>query len=299
MRPPAGPRPRARTTGALAVAIVNNMPDAALRHTRRQFSDLVREAVAPRPVEVREYTLPGLRRSPEAAAYLARNASPVSALLQSAPDAVIVTGAEPVAARLEDETYFADLVRLLEWSAALPTQLLLSCLAAHAALLAIDGVRRERLPAKLSGVFDQDVDRSRPGDASLPATVPLPHSRLNDVPTERVRAAGYEVLVSSPETGWSIARGSIGRCEVLLSQGHPEYDGSSLLREYRRDVERHLAGESPPPVLPSRCVAPGDEAHVGSFHRSLLEGRRPERLDLVLPVEELASRAPRPWHAFS
>lgn len=294
------PRSGARPTGTFALAIVNNMPDGALAHTRRQFVSLLEAAVAPRVVEVHEYSMPGIPRSRDASEYLATTAEPLATLFASRVDAVVVTGAEPLADRLVDEPYWDDLVRVLEWSLEESPSLVLSCLAAHAALLALDGIDRRRLPTKLAGVFAQSVDISRPLLAGLPDEVPLPHSRLNDVPAERVTSAGYDVLVSSPQTGWTVANRAIGSCDVLLLQGHPEYDGSSLLREYRRDVARYLAGSRvEPPVLPTACVAPEDGRRLDTFHRSLLEGRLGPDPDAGLGFEELATRAPQPWRRFA
>ena len=42
---------------------------------------------------------------------------------------------------------------------------------------------------------------------------------------------------------WTVAVKDRGSCTFVLVQGHPEYSTTSLLREYRRDLQRFLRGE--------------------------------------------------------
>ena len=121
--------------------------------------------------------------------------------------------------------------------------MVLSCLSAHAALAVFDGVERTTLPAKCTGVFAQEADPTHPLVAGLYGPVVLPHSRLNTVPVEAVVDAGYAVALQSDEVGWSVVTKTVGRSEVVLVQAHPEYDPSSLVREYARDVRRYAGHE--------------------------------------------------------
>lgn len=300
VRRPGDEIPGASRDGVLTCALVNNMPDGALAQTKRQFVAVLEGVRAPVAVELREYSLPSVRRAAPAAAHVERAFFTVDDLLGSRPDAVIVTGAEPVTARLEDEAYWGDLVEVIEWAVAGTGSLVLSCLAAHAALLALDDVARVRLESKRTGVFEQSVDTSRPLAAGLPGTVRLPHSRLNDVPTDKVRDAGYDVLVASPDVGWGVVGRRIGGCEVLLCQGHPEYGATSLLREYRRDVDRFVTGASPiAPVLPVGCVAPEDDEEILAFHERVLAGGRGSDPATALAFDELTSRVRQPWQSFA
>jgi len=272
------------------------MPDSAVLHTERQFAGLLAAASGPLEVEMRGFALPSLIRSPEMAGYVARKYSPLSELARFEPDVVVVTGSEPLSPSLADETYFAELVGLVEWSVAHASSLVLSCLAAHAALLALDGIERSRLPEKATGVFAQRVAGAHALTAGIARDVVLPHSRLNDVASSAVEDAGYEVLAGSEEIGWGVAARTVGHCELVLLQGHPEYDASSLIREYRRDVDRFLAGASTAlPVLPVACVAPADSAALERFHERIVEGDR--SLHGALPFDDLAKRAPWPWRA--
>ena len=250
------------------MALVNNMPDAALAGTEGQLLGLV--AGAGVGVEVSRYVLTGVPRGPRAAAWLAGAYRPVAEMWDDRPDAVIVTGAEPMTAELVDEAYWDELAGLLEVAAARPVSLLLSCLSAHAALWVYDGLGRDRLVAKCAGVFAHEVaDSALTAGMQRPAV--MPHSRSNEVATEAVVGAGWEMLLSSP-VGWGAVTARRGEAEVILVQGHPEYSADQLLREYRRDLGRFLRGERPaPPDVPAGVVAPGDLDALIHFHHDLLD----------------------------
>jgi homoserine O-succinyltransferase len=79
----------------------------------------------------------------------------------------------------------------------------------------------------------------------------MPHSRLNDLPSALLQEGGYTSLIESPEMNWTVAVKDRGCCTFVLVQGHPEYSTTSLLREYRRDMQRFLRRErSAVPVIP-------------------------------------------------
>jgi homoserine O-succinyltransferase len=54
--------------------------------------------------------------------------------------------------------------------------------------------------------------------------------------------ASQLVLVESEEAGIHLATSADG-LRLVFFQGHPEYDDFSLLKEYKREVNRFLAGE--------------------------------------------------------
>ncbi|MGC8512520.1 MAG: homoserine O-acetyltransferase/O-succinyltransferase family protein [Acidimicrobiales bacterium] len=271
---------------AFQVAFVNNMPTAAFRATERQFLDLLQHA-ATGPIEFHRYR-PGFA-GPTAPPDGYR---PVELLYESTPDALIVTGGVPQRGRVTDEPAWPELARLLEWSVHHTSSLIASCLAAHCALAAFDGVERRQLPVKRAGVLRQLVRSRHPMAEGLPATVRLPQSRYGDVPEEFAEAAGYQVLLASKRSGWTVASKRVAKCDVVLMQGHPEYDGASLILEYRRDLHRWLEGDAlGPPVLPPRCAAPADMARLHQYHTSMLRG---EKLD-VPDLDAMARRAPTPW----
>ncbi len=262
------------------------MPPAAFRATERQFLHLLQDA-ATGPIEFHRYRLgfAGPTTPPE-------GYHPIDHIYESTPDALIVTGGAPQPGPVTDEPVWPELARLLEWSVRHTPTLIASCLAAHCALAAFDGVDRRQLAVKRAGVLRQLVRPRHPMADGLPATVRLPQSRYGDVPEELVEAAGYQVLLASMRSGWTVASKRISRCDVVLMQGHPEYDGASLILEYRRDLLRWLEGHAMgPPVLPPRCAAPADMARLHRYHASVLRGDKVDVPDL----DAMARRAPAPW----
>lgn len=282
----------------LRCAFVNNMPDAAFAATERQFLGLLDAGATAchATVEVRRYAFAAVPRGPKATAHLPGRYFPLSELWASAPDLVVVTGSEPGGGPIESEPYRPELLRLLDWALARPTALLLSCLAAHLALHALDGLDRVPLAGKRTGVFAHPAGPRSPLTAGMPAPALVPHSRLNEVPAGAVAAAGWELVLAAPEVGWTAAVGRRAASEVLLLQGHPEYDTTSLLREYRRDALRYLTGErTAPPVLPAGCVDRADSCAIAALQDRILAGPPDPALLAGFDFESAIGRVPCPW----
>lgn len=228
---------------AFRVALVNLMPDAAFEDTHRRFSDLVHSGSREVDLELRCYRLAQMSRWERP---VARRASyqDVECLYRDPPDALVVTGTEPVSAELTEENFWSPLAELVRWATATVPSALMSCLAAHATLLALDDAMRRPLAEKRSGVFSQAVDRSHVLGKGLSAMAAFPHSRWNEVPGSALRNLGYDVVVGAEVDEWTVAaREHAGRMLVLV-QGHPEYEPATLLREYRRDLRRFAEGSA-------------------------------------------------------
>jgi homoserine O-succinyltransferase/O-acetyltransferase len=276
---------------------VNNMPDAAFEATERQFLGLLEAGSGCDVVEVRRYTMPGVPRGEETAARIAAEYLPYETIQATPLDLLVVTGANPLARCLQDEPFWEDLAALLSWGTVHARSMLLSCLSAHAALEEIDGLERTTLDSKCTGVFAQRPP-SHPLVEGLDSPLVLPHSRLNAIETERVQAAGYEVVLECQAGGWSVATKDVSEegCRIILVQGHPEYDPSSLLREYHRDARRYVLGERDDvPCLPLDCVAPDDWEKLQRLHERIAGGEREPALIETFPFAELGARAEWPW----
>src|SRR5262249_2865220 len=118
-----------------------------------------------------------------------------------------------------------------------------SCLAAHAAVLHLDGILRQRLDDKRFGIFQYIQAATHDLTAGVPARVGTPHSRWNDLPERELRSCGYSILTRSDATGVDTFVKQKKSLFVFF-QGHPEYEADTLLLEYRRDIKRYLGGES-------------------------------------------------------
>ena len=266
------PTPRRRGP-ALTIGLVNNMPDAALAATERQFRRLVESNATGRPVKLKLFSIPDIPRSEGARDYMRGEAyASTYSLPASGVDALIVTGAEPLAKDLRGEPYWRSLAALVDWAEANTVSTLWSCLAAHAAVLHLDGIERRPLPAKCSGVFPVTRATRHPLLTGQLSRAPVPHSRLNTLSEADLAAKGYTVLTRSDtigvdafirQTGAGAGEADAGRGGSLFVflQGHPEYDADSLALEYRRDVRRFLNGEREVhPTVPTGYFEPDIEA---------------------------------------
>jgi homoserine O-succinyltransferase len=277
-------------------ALVNNMPDAAFDATERQFVGLLEAGSGCETVEVTRHTMDGVPRGERTRDRIAADYRPLGDITADPPDLLVVTGSNPLEPRIEDEPYWSDLCGLLRWGSDNVPALVLSCLSAHAGLAVFDGIGRTTLTAKCTGVFPQEAEPSHPLAAGLDGPLVLPHSRLNAVAPATVTGAGWAVALHSEEVGWSVITKTVGRSQVVLVQGHPEYDPSSLVREYHRDVRRYAAGErDDQPCLPLDCVAEPDWSRLVELHGRVVGGERDPGLVAAFPFDEVGARAPWPW----
>ena len=279
----------------LVIGLVNNMPDGALQATERQFRSLLNGAAgASYDVELRVFSFPELTRSDEGRAYVSEHYEPIALLWNGVLDGLIVTGTEPRTTIIPDEAYWPSLTRLVDWAVDSSTPTVWSCLAAHAAVLYLDGVVRRRLDRKLSGVFGCTKRGADPLLAGLPASWRVPHSRLNTLDPEPLISAGYDVVSCSEEAGvdtFVLRR----HAPFLFFQGHPEYDGDTLFREYRRDVGRFLAGTtSKYPDMPHGYFDETTVAALVAF-RARVERDRSEVRLTEFPLVELREQSLPPW----
>ena len=283
----------------LRCAFVNNMPDGAFDATERQFLGLVEEASTGREIEVRRYTMDGVPRGDETATRIARDYFRFPDLYREPPDLLIITGSNPVEIDIHDEPYWGDLVEVLPWARAHVRSTLLSCLSAHAALVVFDGAVRVRLSEKCTGVYAQSVEHDRELTKGLGAEVLLPVSRWNSVSDQALEDAGYDIVLRSDSTGWSAASRAEDDRTTFLVQGHPEYDPSSLFREYRRDAGRYVRAERPEaPPLPYHCVSPDDWDRTSSTCTATSSiGRRDAEAFDAFPFDEVGTNAPWPWRS--
>jgi homoserine O-succinyltransferase len=226
----------------ITIGLVNNMPDAALQATERQFVDLLDAAAGGRTLRLLRFALPEIERGEAAAAHMAGCYAPLGSIGDTPLDGLIVTGCEPRAASLADEPYWNSFTRLVDWAESNTVSTLWSCLAAHAAVLHLDGIRRKPLPRKRSGVYECAPVAAHPLLTGVSAPMRVAHSRWNDLGEADLAAHGYGVLTRSTMAGVDLFVKPWNSLFVFF-QGHPEYDPDSIAREYRRDVARYFRGE--------------------------------------------------------
>lgn len=236
-------RPQGTSDNCLRIGLVNSMPDGALEATEQQFGSLLRSASSSYQVQLSISTLPGISRSPRAQDYIERSYFRIDDFMGQQLDALIVTGTEPLRPELADEPYWEVLSNLLDWAQHNTVSSIFSCLAAHAGVLKMNGIRRARSTEKSFGVFECLLVDDHPLTLGLPLRYMTPHSRWNSVPEEDLIASGYTVLTRTKDAGPDMFLKQHGKSLLIFLQGHPEYEADTLMREYRRDVARYVRGE--------------------------------------------------------
>ena len=268
------------------------MGDEALKATERQFGSLVSEAAGGIDVSLRVFALKSTRRSARALDYINARYEPASAAMDGDLDGLIITGAQPQADRLSDEPYWEELAEVIDWAKLHTTSTILSCLAAHAGVLYLDGVERRPLSEKCTGVFGFTAERTHSLVGKQNRMRLIPHSRYNGLSRSELEQAGYVILTSSPECGVDSFVKSFGSQFVFL-QGHPEYDANSLAREYRRDMDRYLRGETErEPVRPRGYFEAKAEAELRAIERTAHGARCRTQINDLSIIDALAPAEP-------
>jgi homoserine O-succinyltransferase/O-acetyltransferase len=225
------------------IGLLNMMPDAALEATERQFLRLLGACNQIVQFHVHLFTIEGLARSPEAQAHIAKYYESFEQIKQDGLDGLIISGANVVGTKLEEEDFWQPLTNVFSWATEHVTSVLCSCLATHSLIQHTYGIRRTPIGKKRWGVYaHKTYNRTHPLVAEINTRFDVPHSRFNEIFQSDMERYGLKVLVASKEAGVHLAVSPDGFRTVFF-QGHPEYDDISLLKEYKREVLRFYHGE--------------------------------------------------------
>lgn len=270
----------------VTIGLVNNMAGAAFQATERQFVSLLDSASEGIPIHVSFYTLPGLSRTDAGGEQFANHYASVDTLLGSHLDGLIVTGREPKMASLRDEPYWESFTQMLEWARSNTYSVVWSCLAAHAAILHMDGIGRRKSADKTFGVFECAQVSDHPLMKGVPERFHVPHSRWNGVAKEDLSNSGYSVLSCIAGDGVDIFVKQ-DKSLFVFFQGHLEYEADTLMREYRRDVGRYIKGEaSTYPLLPQGYFESSTASTLALLRDHAASSKKTELLSEVAAVLE-------------
>lgn len=228
----------------LHIGLLNMMPDAALQVTERQYLGLIGSCNQIVQFYVHPFTVQGLQRDQATSEYIERYYSSFADVQAQGLDALIITGANVSNPDLRQEAFWEPLRQVAEWAQHTVTSVMCSCLASHALIEMLYGVKRTPLDRKKWGVyrhFHTDTGKSHPLLRDVNTLFTVPHSRWNTLDIEDLEEAGVPVLVVTRQDDVHLATSPDG-FRFIFSQGHPEYDINSLLKEYKREVLLHAAG---------------------------------------------------------
>lgn len=274
----------------LHIGMLNMMPDLALQATERQFLRLIGACNRIVQICVHPFTVAPENRGEETKSYIRDHYEDFAELQREGLDALIITGANPQQSDITQEDFWEPMLEVVNWARGNVCSILCSCLASHAMLKHFDGVERRRQPRKRWGVYSHKVvDPTHPLVRHINSRFDAPRSHVYEVTSDEVRAAGVRVLAESEEAGMQLAVSSDG-LKFVYFQGHPEYDVDSLLKEYKREVLRYVAGDRahypryPDHYLPTPAIKILDD-HAKLVIEAVAAGREapPVPEDEVLP----------------
>ncbi len=165
-------------------------------------------------------------------------------------DGLIITGAPIELMEFEEVAYWKELTEILDWSKDHVTNTFHICWGAQAGLFHHYGIKKYKLPKKLSGIYkhmvlEHDEQLVRGFDDIFMA----PHSRYTGISREDVeKCDDLTVLAESEEAGVYLII-SKDKKQIFVT-GHSEYDPYTLKEEYLRDLKKGLEVEMPVNYFP-------------------------------------------------
>ena len=280
----------------LRIGMLNMMPDAALQATERQFLRLIAACGSAATLYVFPFALQAEHRSEISAAHIDAHYSSFSDLRERDIHALIVTGANPVTDDIADEVFWTPLLEVIDWGRMNVQSILCSCLATHAVLHKYFGKQRIELPQRQWGVFEHELlDDQHLLLAGVNAPVIAPHSHRFAVSRQDMEQAGIKVLIASAEAGVHMAV-SGSDCNFVFFQGHPEYDAVSLLKEYKREIQRFLTGNrSSYPQFPEHYLDASARIRLDAYQRQVTESEFEQETLPAFPETQLAAGLENTW----
>jgi homoserine O-succinyltransferase len=263
---------REQANPRITIGLINNMPQAAFAATERQFISVLDAASEDLDVCLSLYSLPGIQVRALSGNDFRNNYLSIDNLWDTAVDALIVTGKEPVTEHLKDEPCWKSFTQVIDWAQENTYSTVWSCLAAHAAVQHLDGIERRKNEQKHFGVFECSSVSGHPLMAEAPPFFHAPHSRWNSVAEEELVACGYSILTRMAGAG-ADSFVKEDKSLFVFFQGHPEYESDTLLREYRRDVGRYLNHEAATyPEAPAGYFDRGTEDVLAALREEACQG---------------------------
>ncbi len=251
---------------ALHIGLLNMMPDSALEITERQFLRLIGQSNDIVQFHPHLLTIPGIKRSENTQKHIDQFYQSFENIKQQGLDVLIISGANVTNENLDEEPFWHPLTEIIDWAYEYVTSTLCSCLATHVVMQYHYNQPRQHLGHKCWGVFNHHVvQKDHPLTRDINTKFDVPHSRFNQVSKEQFTQAGLEVLVESAHAGVHVAVSKDGFRQVLF-QGHPEYDAVSLLKEYKREVQRYFQRQTTDyPPFPVRYLNPLAQAILEEY----------------------------------
>lgn len=280
----------------LHVGLLNMMPDKALEATERQFFSLVGESNQIAQFYIHPFTISEVHRGVDGKAHIEKYYKDFDEIKKEGLDALIISGALP-GPELSALPFWDPLIQIIDWAYENVTSTLCSCLATHAVLQFRYGIKRRLLPGKRWGVYPHKVvDRTHPLVAGVNTRFDVSHSRFYQVDREQLVEKGLKILVESEEAGVHLATSEDG-FRLVFSQGHPEYDVISLLKEYKREIGRYIYEDTNHyPPFPDNYFTLTSKAVLDEYRQRVDVARENKKQAPEFPEALLINTLDNTWH---
>ena len=151
-------------------------------------------------------------------------------------DGMIIPGAHLENMEYEEVAYWQELCDIMDWSETHAFSTMHICWGAFAGLYHKYGIKKVMLDKKLFGIFKhQNVAKKHMLMRGFDDYFLAPHSRHMTIDENEVKKCKeLKILARSDEVGVYIASDKKGK--NIYITGHSEYDATTLLNEYNRDV---------------------------------------------------------------
>ena len=225
----------------LHIGLLNLMPDAALEATERQFIRLL-ASDNQTLVHVYPTTVDAESRSDYSKKYIEQHYNAIKDFMSRDYDGLIISGANPSQADMTQESFWEPLIEVMEWAEQNTNSILCSCLATHALMKAKFNINRTLRKAKSWGVFPHRIlHPDHPLMENITDGFNGPHSHYYDISIEEIEETNLKILAVNDRAGFFLL--ATQESDLILFQGHPEYDDKSLLKEYEREIKNYLSGQ--------------------------------------------------------
>ena len=287
---------RNQTIRELHIGLLNMMPDAALKVTERQFLRLLGSSNRVMQIYPHLFAIDQQSRGAETSAYIRRYYEPLEQVQKDGLDALIISGANPQQAWMEDEPFWEPLVHIMEWAHEEVCSVVCSCLATHAYMKYFHQIERIRCqPGKRWGVYSPRRCMHHPLLSDINTRFDAPHSHVYEVTREQLEAVSMRVLAYSQEANMYMATSKDG-FRFVFFQGHPEYDRISLLKEMKREVLRYVNRQRDQyPPLPEHYFPQSAESILQSLRLAAEQARQSQGGEFLFPEDKLYPMVDNTW----
>ena len=245
----------------LHIGLLNLMPDAALEATERQFIRLL-ASDNQTLVNVYPTTVDAESRSDYSKKYIDQHYNAIKDFMSRDYDGLIISGANPSQADMTQESFWEPLIEVMEWAEQNTNSILCSCLATHALM-----------KAKSWGVFPHRIlHPDHPLMENITDGFNGPHSHYYDISIEEIEETNLKILAVNDRAGFFLL--ATQESDLILFQGHPEYDDKSLLKEYEREIKNYLSGQrSDYPEVPENYFSNLTVSRLDEEKKNILDNK--------------------------